>query len=77
MYKDGVNEHVQDKRIKRQTPPYMRHRLRSAYLSVKRNMPLLWTFYDHPETGLPNTKTLWKACFLTSNLRSESTAESA
>ncbi|MBQ0087704.1 MAG: hypothetical protein KBS72_08495 [Bacteroidales bacterium] len=22
---------------------------------LKRNMPLLWTFYDHPETGLPNT----------------------
>ena len=22
---------------------------------VKRNMPLLWTFYDHPETSLPNT----------------------
>ena len=37
------------------TPPYMRPRLRSAYLSLKRNMPLLWTFYDRPETGLPNT----------------------
>ena len=65
MYKDVVNERVQDKRIKRQTPPYMSPRLRSAYLSVKRNMPLLWAFYDHPETGLPNTNKLWKACFLT------------
>ena len=54
-YKDIVNERVQDKRIKRKTPPYMRPRLRSAYLSLKRNMPLLWTFYDYPETGLPNT----------------------
>lgn len=54
-YKDIVNERVQDRRIKRVTPPYMRPRLRSAYLSLKRNMPLLWTFYDHPETGLPNT----------------------
>ena len=54
-YKDVVNERVQDRRIKRKTPPYMRPRLRSAYLSLKRNMPLLWTFYDHPETGLPNT----------------------
>ena len=54
-YKDVVNERVQDRRIKRKTPPYMRPRLRSAYLSLKRNMPLLWTFYDHPEIGLPNT----------------------
>lgn len=54
-YKDVLNERVRDKRIKRRTPPYMRPKLRSAYLSLKRNMPLLWTFYDHPETGLPNT----------------------
>ena len=54
-YKDIVNERVQDRRIKRKTPPYMRPRLRSAYLSLKRNMPLLWTFYEHPEIGLPNT----------------------
>ena len=53
--KDVVNERVHDKRIKRKTPPYMRPRLRSAYLSVKRNMPLLWTFYDFPNLGLPNT----------------------
>ena len=53
--KDIVNERVHDKRIKRKTPPYMRPRLRSAYLSVKRNMPLLWTFYDFPNLGLPNT----------------------
>lgn len=54
-YKDVLNERVHDKRIKRNMPPYMRPRLRSAYLSLRRNMPLLWTFYDHPETGLPNT----------------------
>ena len=54
-YREVINERVHDKRIKRRTPPYMRPRLRSAYLSVKRNMPLLWTFYDYPETGLPNT----------------------
>ena len=53
--KDVVNERSRDKRIKKKTPPYMRPRLRSAYLSVKRNMPLLWTFYDHKELGLPNT----------------------
>ena len=53
--KETVNERVHDKRLKKKTPPYMRPRLRSAYLSVKRNMSLLWTFYDYPNTGLPNT----------------------
>ena len=54
-YQDVLNERVHDKRIKKKTPPFMRPKLRSAYFSVKRNMPLLWTFYDHPELGLPNT----------------------
>ena len=54
-YKDIVNERVSDRRIKKKTPPYMRPRLRSAYLSVKRNMSLLWTFYDNPDLGIPNT----------------------
>ena len=62
-YKDIVNERSHDKRIKKKTPPYMRPRLRSAYLSVKRNMPLLWTFYDHPETGLPNTNNALEGMF--------------
>lgn len=53
--RDVVNERSHDRRIKRKTPPYMRPRLRSAYLSIKRNMPLLWTFYDRPELGIPNT----------------------
>lgn len=54
-YKDVMDERVQDRRISRKTPPYMRPRLRSAYLSIKRNMPLLWTFLDYPDLGLPNT----------------------
>lgn len=29
--------------------------LRSAYLSLKRNMPYLWTAYDNPNLGIPNT----------------------
>ena len=62
-YKDVLNERVHDKRIKRHTPPYMRPRLRSAYLSLRRNMPLLWTFYDHPETGLPNTNNAVEGMF--------------
>ncbi len=62
-YRDVVNERVHDKRIKRITPPYMRPKLRSAYLSIKRDMPLHWTFYDHPETGLPNTNNALEAVF--------------
>ena len=61
--KDILNERVSDKRIKRKTPPYMRPRLRSAYLSLKRNMPWLWTFYDNPETGLPNTNNALEGVF--------------
>ena len=62
-YKNVLNERIRDKRIKRYTLPYMRPRLRSAYLSLKRNMPLLWTFYDHPETGLPNTNNALEGVF--------------
>ena len=62
-YKDVLNERVNDKRIKRYAPPYMRPKLRSAYLSLRRNMPLLWTFYDHPETGLPNTNNAIEGLF--------------
>ncbi len=40
-YKDILNERVHDKRIKNRLPPYMRPQLRSAYLSLKRNMSLL------------------------------------
>ena len=54
-YQDVLNERVHDGRIKKKMPPFMRPKLRSAYFSVKRNMPLLWTFYDHPGLGLPNT----------------------
>ncbi|MDE7118534.1 MAG: transposase [Bacteroidaceae bacterium] len=53
--KKVVNERVHDRCVRKKTPPYMRPRLRGAYLSIMRNMPLLWTFYDHPNIGLPNT----------------------
>jgi len=62
-YKDVLNERVQDNRIKRRTPPFMRPRLRSAYFSVRRNMYYLWTFYDKPETGLPNTNNALEGLF--------------
>lgn len=34
---------------------YKHKRLRSAYLSIKRNMPYLWVWYDNIEIGIPNT----------------------
>lgn len=52
-YKDVLNERGVDDRLK--TPPFMRPKLRSAYLSVKRNMKLLWTFYDYNDRIIPNT----------------------
>lgn len=62
-YQDVLNERVHDRRFKRNTPPFMRPKLRSAYLSLKRNMPRLWTFYDHPELGLPNTNNSLEGIF--------------
>ena len=42
---------------------YTHKNLRSAYNSIKRNMPWLWTFYDRPELGLPNTNNEMEALF--------------
>ena len=62
-HQDVLNERVHDKRINKKTPPYMRPRLRSAYFSVKRKMSLLWTFYDRPKAGLPNTNNALEGLF--------------
>jgi len=37
---------------------YTHKKLRSAYLSVKRNLPLLFTWYNDIELGIPNTTNL-------------------
>jgi putative uncharacterized protein (fragment) len=34
---------------------YVHKNTRSAYFSLKRNMPWLWTWYDYPELNIPNT----------------------
>ncbi len=34
---------------------YTHKNLRSAYLSIKHNLPLLFTWYDNMEMGIPNT----------------------
>lgn len=42
---------------------YTHKRLRSAYLSLQRNMPWLWTFYDYPELHIPNTNNALEGVF--------------
>ena len=42
---------------------YTHQRLRSAYLSLKRNMKWLWTFYGHPSIGIPNTNNALEGTF--------------
>lgn len=53
---------------------FVHKRLRSAYLSIKRNMQYLWTFYDYPEMKIPNTNNGLEGQFtdLTSKLRNHS-----
>jgi len=34
---------------------YTHKRLRSAYRSIRNNLPWLFTWYDHHELGIPNT----------------------
>ena len=42
---------------------YVHKRLRSAFLSIKRNMPYLWTWYEHIEAGIPNTNNAVEGLF--------------
>lgn len=48
-----LKERTKDKRTGK--GHYVHTRLRSAYLSIKRNMRYLWTWYDNYELGIPNT----------------------
>lgn len=52
-WKDFIQEKVYDPEKKRNK--YRHRKLRSAYGSLKTNLPYLFTFYDHPELKLPNT----------------------
>lgn len=53
---------------------YTHKTLRSAYLSLRRNMPWLWTFYDNPNLGIPNTNNALEGTFtdIKSKLRAHS-----
>ncbi len=42
---------------------YTHKNLRSAYRSLKRNKPWLWTFYDNIELGIPNTNNEMESLF--------------
>ena len=42
---------------------YVHVRLRSAYLSIKRNMPYLWAWYDNTAIGIPNTNNSLEGMF--------------
>ena len=48
---------------------YTHRRVRSAYFSMKRNMKWLWTFYDNPDTPIPNTNNILEA--INANLKSK------
>ena len=40
---------------------YTHRRVRSAYFSMKRNVKWLWTYYDYPDTPIPNTNNILEA----------------
>jgi hypothetical protein len=48
---------------------YTHKRLRSAYKSVKRNLPWLFTWYDYPQLNIPNTTNALDGYF--SNLKNK------
>lgn len=48
---------------------YVHKATRSAYLSLKRNMPWLWTWYDNPGMDIPNTNNSLEA--LNSDLKTK------
>ena len=67
------NVFIRERVIDKQTGKshYVHKRLRSAYLSLKRNMPYLWTWYDNKGLGIPNTNNALEGKFtdLKSKLR--------
>jgi hypothetical protein len=56
-----LNERTRDSRTGKSR--YVHKRVRSAYLSIKRNMPYLWTWDDNVEAGIPNTNNALEGMF--------------
>ena len=63
-WKDFINERAKGADGKTH---YVHKNTRSAYMSLKRNIPWLWTFNDFPELHMPNTNNELEA--LTSALK--------
>ena len=42
---------------------YKQREVRNLWLELQRVMPILWTFYDRPELGMPNTNNDMEALF--------------
>ena len=61
MWEDFLNERSADKNTGRTS--YRHKRLRNAYLSLKRNMPWLWTFQDYLLLHIPNTNNALEGVF--------------
>lgn len=55
-WNDHQNERSKDLEMGRSH--YVHGRIRSAYLSIRRNMPYLYTWYDNIKMGIPNTTNL-------------------
>lgn len=60
-WKDFIQERTTDNKTGKSS--YTHKRLRSAYLSLQRNMYWLWTFYDYPELLIPNTNNALEGVF--------------
>jgi hypothetical protein len=67
-----LKERSVDKKTKKSY--FVHKKLRSAYLSIKRNMLYLWTFYDYPQRNIPNTNNALEGQFadLKTKLRNHS-----
>jgi len=60
-WRDFLNERSVDPKTGARR--YTHKRTRSAWLSIKRNMPWLWTFEQHAELHLPRTNNSLEGCF--------------
>ena len=65
IWEDKWSSFLKERSVDKKTGKsyYVHKKLRSAFLSLKRNMPYLWTFSDYPETGIPNTNNALEGMF--------------
>lgn len=54
-WKDVLSERTPCSCCKEKRWPYTHRKLRAAYRSLRTNLPLLFTYQQHPELGIPNT----------------------